>query len=87
MITIYTIVACFAAIPPLAGIYGDGAIWRCYKTLYPWVFVVVNAINVVIAVMNQYLWRKHKPKMQEQVDKEKKAMLRKSGSYNSKNAA
>jgi hypothetical protein len=61
----FTLLAMFALIPPLPGLYGDGAIYNCTKTIYPWVFTVINIGTVAIGTLNLVLFCKYSKKQKE----------------------
>ena len=56
----FTAIACFATIPPLAGIYGDGVVYNCTKSIYPWVFCALNAGTAICGAFNMALFCKYK---------------------------
>lgn len=60
-------IACFATIPPLANIYGDGVVYKCVKTIYPWVFTALNFGTFFAGFCNLILYCKYRKEIKETI--------------------
>jgi hypothetical protein len=61
----FFLLACFALVPPLPAIYGDGPVYNCSKTMWPWVFTVLNMVTVGTGITNLVLYCKYSTRQKE----------------------
>jgi len=52
----FTLLAMFAFIPQLPAIYGNGPVFSCQESMYPWVFTILNIGTMATGITNLCLY-------------------------------
>jgi len=52
----FTLLAMFAFIPQLPAIYGNGPVFSCQESMYPWVFTILNIGTMATGITNLILY-------------------------------